>query len=475
MTDFRNPPAKQPRDESRRGFIRGSSLLLAGALPSASINTAAPQAACPLATPSKRELKVGLIGCGYQGIATVNDMLNATNQAALDSANAPSSKSGLSISLQLTALADAFPDRLQQALRTLRGRHGEQVQVDSRSRFLGLNAYQDLLATDVDLVLLAAPTVFRPLHFEQAIAAGKHVYAESPIAVDGSGVERFQLANSHAIALQRVVGIGLTHRQHPHYQQTIERLQQGAIGKLLSLRLYRGTRTPKRTAVANAHSEFDTQLRNWPDYPWASGGSELEQWALRLDVANWLLQSHPLAACSAPRDRIVGSTVPLSLRSGSAPTPGEFATEFAVEFTYPGGVKLQCQSESNPRQLSKHGRLVVHGTQGWSDLAAGAIFDANGALIWRANDRLGDCDTSNRWLPVLSAIAEGEKWNQGSEAIECTLSAILGRLAVNSQKQVTWDECLQSREVFDCITTSTADLGVDRNATIERYLASWNK
>ncbi len=475
MTESRNPQDKQPRDESRRGFIRGSSLLLAGALPAASIDSVPPQVSRHIATTSKRELKVGLIGCGYQGIASVNDMLNATNQARLDSDVASSSNSGLSITLRLTALADAFPDRLQQALRTLRGRHGEQVQVDSRSRFLGMNAYQDLLATDVDLVLLAAPTVFRPLHFEQAIIAGKHVYAESPIAVDCSGVERFQAANSQAIALRRVVGIGLSHRQHPHYQQTIERLQQGAIGKLQSLSIHRGTRTPKRITAAGSNSEYDSQLRNWPHYPWASGGSELEQWALSLDVANWLLQSRPLAACVAPGDRTVGSTVPMSMRCGSVPPPSEFAADVAVEFTYAGGVKLQCQSEAKLQQSSKRGRLVVHGTQGWSDLAAGAIFDAQGALIWRANDHLDDSDASNRWVPVLSAVAEGKEWNQGTEAIECTLSAILGRLAINGKKRVTWDDCLQSREVFDCITASTADLGVDRDATIERYLASGNR
>ena len=470
MTESRNPQDKQPRDESRRGFIRGSSLLLAGALPSAPIATGAPSASRLPPVASTRELKVGLIGCGYQGIATVSDLLNATAPRALDSSAHPDN-SGFSIPLRLTALADAFPDRLQQALRTLRGRHGDLVQVDGGSRFLGLSAYRDLLATDVDLVLLAAPTCFRALHFEQAIAAGKHVYAESPIAVDRSGVERFQLANDRAIATQRVVGIGLSHRQHPQYQQAVELVKGGAIGKIVSLRNHHWARNSRKFAVASSHSELETQLRNWTHYPWASGGSELEQWALTLDVANWLLQSHPLAAWCSPNDPSVDSTAPSAADAKS--NPGPIAD--TVEFTYAAGIKLQCHGQLGHQPSSKHHGLVVHGTEGWCDLAAGAIFDSKNALLWQANDKPDVGCGNNRWESFLAAITEGKAWNQGAAAIECTLAAILGRLAVSGRKRVTWDDCLQSLEVFDCITPTIADLDVDRNVNIERYLAGWNK
>ncbi len=465
MTEPLNSDHNLPRDGSRRGFIRGSSLLLAGALPPASIASVAENSSQNSSIKPQRELKVGLIGCGYQALATASELFAAAN----------SGRSGQDSLVRLTALADAFPDRLQQSLRTLRGRFGDQIQVDGRSRFVGLHAYQDLLATDVDFVILAAPTVFRPLHFEQAVAAGKHIYAESPVAVDGAGVERFLQAG--AGAQHRMVAIGLSHRHNPQYQQMIERLQSGAIGKFQSLQLLHCPRVTKKISGTNSQSEFDSQLRDWSNHPWASGGPVMEQWAEGLDLANWLLHGHPLEARCSPG---------LPAES-SAAAPRRQEIPLPVEFTYAGGIKLQCHSQTGHsqtgfRQPSKRYGLKVQGAAGWCDLAAGAIFDAKEQLIWRAGDRGDDAIRNSHWTRFLSALASAEdgnpsglNWNQTKVAVESTLTALLGRMAAHSQDRVTWDECSQSREVFDCINPSKSDLGVDRNATIERYLAGWNK
>ncbi|MEO8269445.1 MAG: hypothetical protein ABI557_06995, partial [Aureliella sp.] len=166
------PPAGDRPEDSRRRFIRGSSLLLAGALPAAGLSATGLPATCPTdllhplpktIPPARREIKVGLVGCGSRGMTVVSNLLAASRPDRF---------------VHLTAVADAFPDSLQRIVRGLKGKFPQQVSVDSASRCLGLDGYRQLLDRDVDLVLLATPPAFRPQQFEAAVAAGRHIYAE---------------------------------------------------------------------------------------------------------------------------------------------------------------------------------------------------------------------------------------------------------------------------------------------------------
>lgn len=455
------------RDDSRRGFIRGSSLLLAGALPAAGVVSVAAAASQTGTFSNTGELKVGLVGCGYRGIAAASELLTAT---------------ATTVPLRLTALADAFPDRLQQAVRTLRGRFGDRVTAAANSRHVGLRAFESVLASDVDVVLLATPPVFRPAHFEAAIAAQKHVYAESPIAVDMPGIDRFQTALASAQSQRLAVAVGLLPRYQPRYQLAISHLRQGAIGQILSVQVLHPSVARKTAAGPRSLTDFQVQLRQWSEHPWASGGGVVEQRVRGLDVVNWLLDSHPLearrAACSG----------------GSNSQPGDI-----LEFLYPDAIKLRSATASGSSGSGKNAMITIQGSQGWSDLTAGKIFNARNELVWRADDALleaasqladaalaagdvaestapkrfvGNVGCGGLWNDFLTAVVGGQRSSLGpslgpfqraavaSAAIDSTRTAILGRMASQAQRPISWEDCLCSNEAFACIGTSNSTLAL---------------
>lgn len=415
------PPAGDRPEDSRRKFIRGSSLLLAGALPAAGLPkvafpaTGLPTTAAidslgllPTTVPTaRREIKLGLVGCGYRGMAVVNNLLAASHPDCC---------------VQLTAVADAFPDSLQRILRGLKGKYPQQVSVDGASRCLGLDGYRQLLERDVDLVVLATPPAFRPQHFEAAVEAGKHVYAEKPIAIDVLGVGRFQTANQRAIEQRLVVGVGLPRRFQPQYQATVAQLRSGVIGEIMSARAIQTVRQSKSNPGGKSRSEWEVELRNWTQHAWASGGPWVEPHVQNLDVINWVLGDHPMEA------------LPSESQNAS---PGLLDGPSPIEFRYADGVSVLSQclliDGSQPARLS----LTVQGSCGHCDLAAGKIFDAGGRLVWRATSAGCEDGLTQR---LLAAIVEGTHFNQAQDAVEATLTAILGRTASTRGARVGWDE-----------------------------------
>ncbi len=166
-------------------------------------------------------LKIALIGCGGRGGG-------AANQALATSGG----------KVKLTAMADAFEDRLTQKYNELKAEKGDLVDVPKERQFVGLDAYQKALDTNPDLVILATPPGFRPYHFEAAVKAGKHVFMEKPVAVDGAGVRMVLAAAEEAKKKKLAVGVGLQHRHQNVYLETIKRLQDGGIGDLTYARVY---------------------------------------------------------------------------------------------------------------------------------------------------------------------------------------------------------------------------------------------
>ncbi len=467
MTDSHTTDENPKRDESRRGFIRGSSLLLAGALPATVASSSLAAKSAQISQPfPEGEIRIGLVGCGYQGLAIASQLLTATN----------------SLPVRLTAMADAFPDRFQQALRTLRGRHGDRVRIKTDGRCLGLQAYRDLLATDVHVVVLATPPVFRPAQFEAAIATEKHVYAELPIAVDVPGVTRFKLASVHAASRGCVVRVGWPHRHDEHYRLTIARLQAGAIGEIRSIQACQPVQARREVTSPASQSELHAQLRNWMHMPWASGGPLVEQRVQILDIVNWLMNGHPLAARP--------TTVLQTVGDSKSPTCNDFCEHLPpIEFTYNGGVTLVCQSSTvasssdapsanlSNQPHSKRATIWVQGSSGQCDVVSGEFFDAQGKPTWSSRHELAQLGQHQLGLTAalsefLHAITSGQSSNEVQTAVEGTLTAILGRTAAACKRPVSWDECVKSQEVFDCINLPFDHLGVDRAPTIERYLAT---
>lgn len=412
-----SPSPAQGKAPSRRKFLQGGGMMLAGgALVGSHLDVANAAHAYGSDT-----IKIGLVGCGSRGTSAVRQALQTAVQS-------PSSGD-----VRLIAMADVFENNLHAAYRSLKGEHRERVDLSDR-RFVGLDAYQRLLETDVDLVILATPPGFRPQHFEATVQAGKHVFMEKPVATDPAGVRRVLEANRRASADGLAVQVGFQRRHEPRYRQCIERLQRGAIGDLLFGRAYWNGNGVWVRPRGRKQTELEYQLRNWYYFTWLSGDHIVEQHVHNLDVFNWLLQEHPIEAQGqGGRQRRRGAD------------HGQIFDHHTVEFTYPSGFKLFSQCRQMPgcwQSVGEH----VHGTLGSAELNRALIRDRRGGDVWESElEEAGGQGCQQQWDHFFAAIRKGECPNECEAAATSTMTAILGRLATYSGKVVKWNEAFESQ------------------------------
>ena len=416
MTDTSpSRPTRPPTGEaqpaaSRRNFISGGMMLAGGAIVGSNLAVARGAHAFGSDT-----IKIGLVGCGRRGTVAAIEAL-ATSGGEV----------------RLVAMADAFDNNLHTAYRSINGKHPDKLDLQGR-RFAGLDAYLQVMQSDADLVILATPPGFRPLHFEAAIAAGKHVFMEKPVATDAPGVRRVLAAGEIAKANGLAVAVGLQRRHEPKYQQCIQRLQDGAIGDPIFARAYwNGGPIPMRARTKD-QTELAYQLRNWCHFTWLGGDQISEQHIHNLDVINWLMDAHPIEA-QGQGGRFQQDEVAI----------GQTFDQHMVEFTYASGLKLLSQCR-NLRGCWNGVGEHVHGTKGSADISTGKIYDAKGDLVWQsaAGPSTGkDCRRVQEHL--ISALRRGELPSETEYGARSTMTAIMGRTATYSGKIVKWDAVLNS-------------------------------
>ncbi|HYO25845.1 MAG TPA: Gfo/Idh/MocA family oxidoreductase, partial [Lacipirellulaceae bacterium] len=246
-------PGEPIVDVSRRKFVQGASAVVAGGI----VLGANAQLARSAFGSGSDEIKIGLIGCGGRG-----------RGAALQAL-------GTSGKVTLWSMADAFIDRVEESANFIKSHVSEEqgrnnlrfkdsaVDVPKERQFVGFDGYQKVIDSGVDLVILATTPGFRPIHYEAAVKAGKHVFAEKPVAVDATGIRRFLAANEEAKKQNLKVGIGLQRRHDPRYIETIAALQDGAIGDIEFTRVYWNGSTPWVKVREPNWSEMTYQMRNW--------------------------------------------------------------------------------------------------------------------------------------------------------------------------------------------------------------------
>ena len=253
---------------TRREFAAAASLASGAIITSMNLS--------PVHAAGDDTLKVGLIGCGGRGTGAATQALNADSR------------------VKLTAMADAFADRLYMSLRSLKATEGLESKLDvpTERQFVGFDAYQQLLESGVDVVLLASPPHFRPMHLRAAVDAGKHVFAEKPVAVDAPGVH--SVLHSCAEAKRKGLSIvsGLCLRYHLPFQEAIHRIHDGAIGEIRTLLAndYRGPIWVKPRKPD--WSDMFWQMQNWYYFTWLSGDFNVEQHIHNLDVCAWAKTEH---------------------------------------------------------------------------------------------------------------------------------------------------------------------------------------
>jgi len=388
---------------SRRDFLKTSGVAAAGVSLAGSLSLA--RSAHAAGTDA---IRVALVGSGGRGTGAVAQLMNADEN------------------LKLVAVADAFENRANGAVNGLKGKYGDQVDVGDRV-FLGLDGYKQAVETDCNLVVIGTPPGFRPMQYAAAVAAGKNVFMEKPCCVDAPGYLTLMKSNKLADEKGLLVGVGLQRRHEPRYIETVKRIQDGALGKVMFTRVYwngGGIWNRKREADMN---EMQYQVHNWYHFEWLSGDNISEQHIHNIDVGNWVMgDQHPVEA-----NGMGGCT---ARYLGDNRGTGQIFDHHFVEFTYADGTKMYSQCR-HMRNCFGSVSESAHGTEGTSN--CNGRIEGENAWRFEGNSPGGHQQEQTDLVATLKA---GERYNEGYYGADSSMTAVLGRMANYSGKVVKWDD-----------------------------------
>ncbi|HUY87921.1 MAG TPA: Gfo/Idh/MocA family oxidoreductase [Pirellulales bacterium] len=359
-------------------------------------------------------LKIGLIGCGGRGTGAAVQALSAGGN------------------VKLTAMGDAFADRLQASLEKLEHQAPSgTVAVAPDHCFVGFGAYQQVIDSGVDVVLLCTPPHFRPEHFRAAVAAGKHAFVEKPAAVDAPGV-RSVLATAEE-AKQRGLSVvsGLCYRYDLPKRETIQRIYDGAIGEIVAINVNYNSGTLWTHPRKPEWSDMEWQLRNWLYFTWLSGDHIVEQHIHSLDKAAWAMKDEPPVKAWGLGGRQVRVQ----------PEFGQIFDHHAVVYEYASGVRLFAFTRQQAG-CSVDVSDYVLGTKGTADVMHHTI---KAETKWRYRGPKPNMYQVEH-DELFAAIRSGKRVDNTQYMCSSTMLAILGRMCTYTGQTITWDEALNSDE-----------------------------
>ncbi|WP_353130877.1 Gfo/Idh/MocA family protein [Parapedobacter pyrenivorans] len=363
-------------------------------------------------------IKVGLIGCGGRGTGAAVQALRADPQVVI------------------TALADIFEDRLADSLHALQKVDTKRTKVDPHHRFVGFDSYRQLIDSDVDVVLLASPPYFRPLHLSAAVAAGKHVFCEKPFAVDMPGVRKVLEAVKVSKEKNLALVSGFCFRYDYRKRALFEKVHQRAVGEILSLSSFRfGGELPFKPRQSHWNN-LDYSLRNWHYYNWLSGDIIVEQSIHSLDMMLWAMNGRlPYKAIGTG-----GRQVRIAEKYGN------IYDHFAVEFEFQNGVKGYHLTRQQPGCANRNTVDIV-GSEGTASLEVGRRYAITGRRPW-----VYQGPTNNMYQTqhdaLFASIRAGNPINDGGWSTNSTILAILSTMVGYSGRELTWEEALASDLTF---------------------------
>lgn len=392
----------------RRAFLKAGGALLAGfpAIISAQTVTNA--------------IKVGLVGCGGRGTGAASQALRADDYT------------------ELTAMADIDMANIERSLTTLGRiqRIVDRLKVEPDRRFVGLDAYRKVVESGADVILLATPPGFRPAHLAACIAAGKHVFAEKPVATDAPGVRAVLDAVAKAEEKQLSLVSGFCWRYNNMIQDTFQQVQDGAIGKLVSYYATYYTSPVKPMPPANTRpagmSDIEWQIRNWYNFVWTCGDGLVEQAVHSVDKIAWAMKDEPPVSCVA----VGGRAIP---QEG-----GNIFDHFEVNYLYPNNVRAFMACRQIVGCYNENADYMM-GSEGTCTIGRGPRPRIEGKTAWTWTGQ--PYDMYQREHDVLfAAIRKGQPINDGKRMTTSTMLAILGRMAAYTGQQITWEQAINSQE-----------------------------
>ncbi len=402
-----------PNKPGRREFVRNSSLLAGGLIAAPLFSSA------NYFSGSDDVIKVALVGCGGRGTG-------AAMQALLSKQN-----------VKLVAMADAFKDRLDRCYKEIQsdensegGNIKDRIAVPEENKFVGFDAYKKAIPL-ADVVILATPPGFRPIHFEEAVNQGKHVFMEKPVATDPAGVLQVLAAAEKAKQKKLNVVVGLQRHYQNSYRELFKRKDQ--IGDITSAQawwnndgVWVNKRKPEQT-------EMEYQMRNWYYFNWLCGDHITEQHIHNIDVVNWFKGGYPVKAQGMGGRQV---------RNGK--DHGEIFDHHYVEFIYPDGSVLNSQCRHIPGTMSKVDELLI-GTKGKIQAGAANIVDHKGKVLYQYDRSKENNPYQTEHDELFAAIAKGEyKFADAENGAKSTMTSILGRMATYSGQVLDFDKTMNS-------------------------------
>ncbi len=432
-------------DLSRRTFVKSAALtvpvvagftsLLSARSVEASQPAGAPAAAevaaitAPAGVPQHGTLRIGVIGCGGRGTG-------AAVQALMADPN-----------VILVAMGDVFADRLESSLKGISDEMGDQaaarVQVPPERRFVGFDAHEQVIGSGVDVVLITGYPAFRPAHLKAAIAAGKHVFAEKPLAVDAPGIrsvlESAKLAKEKSLALL----VGFCWRHNPGMKAAFEQVAApgSGIGDVVSVHTTYHTGTLSKRPRKPEWSDMEFQMRNWWHYTWISGDHIVEQAVHSIDRLSWAMgdKTPTKVTCLGGR----------AARSG--PESGHVFDHFSGIYEYANGARAfhttrqidGCPSDNTDYIYGTNGMAVING---WAPTYE--IKDRTGKVTWKGKGSAEEASEmyQNEHNALFASIRAGRPINDAERAANSCLMAIMARMAAYTGQTITWEQAMNSKE-----------------------------
>ena len=413
---------------SRREFLGRSTSALAAAALAGQLTTRAYAG-------EQNTIKIALVGCGGRGTGAAAEALSTQGPT------------------KLWAMADVFPHRLKGSLGHLSGRFAKQVDVPPERQFLGMDGYRkaiDALGPG-DVVLLATPPGFRPLHVEYAVAQGRNVFMEKSFAVDAPGVHRVLRAGAEAAKKNLKIAGGLMSRHYRPLEEAVQQIHNGLIGEVITCWAYREHGPVGFAARGAGESEMALQIKNYSCFTWLNGSFLLDWLIHNLDVCCWVKGGWPVSAQGQGGRQARNA-------------PDQLFDHYAVEYSFADGTRLFAQGRHMDGTWGFFGD-VIHGAKGSAVLGEGVsrpqIFKgyhpAKEQVIW---DYKGPgCNHYQTEHDLLfAAIRQDKPYNEAERCAYAAMTGILGRMAAESGKEVTWEQAMASPLVLaPSLDTMTMD------------------
>lgn len=356
-------------------------------------------------------MRAVIIGTGGRGRGAGQDFLEAAKIVGVDA--------------KIIGVADIFEGSAKGA--------AKQFGVSEANCFSGFDAFEKVLDLDgVNYVIMATPPGFRPVHFKASIAAGKHVFMEKPVAVDGPGCRVMYAAAEEAKKKNLKVAAGTQRRHQASYIETIKRLQDGAIGDIIAMRAYWVNGGPIWHRGLKGDTDLEKQIHNWYHYIWLSGDHICEQHVHNIDVCNWIMNDHPVRCWGQGSRQQLGDA------------PGEIWDNFDVEFEYENGARMFSYCGQIRRGWSSVSE-GVHGANGTSNPANSIT--PKGFRSWRFSGKQVNPYVQEH-VNLINAILKNTDLNEAKQVTDSTLTAIMGREAAYSGSGVKWEDILNSKFAY---------------------------